>query len=117
MTDKGLIFSPANLEELAGGDKGFLQDLWDSYTSEFHQSNKVLLEALHNRTTDSVLHSHNIKSGSSSLGALEMVEISKKIEEHCKEKRWDEALQMYPQLAVGFNRLTDIFTNWISNFE
>jgi HPt (histidine-containing phosphotransfer) domain-containing protein len=108
-----LYFSSTNLEELAGDDKEFLQDLWDSYEKEFTNSYQSLFIALQNQTPDSVLFSHNIKSGSSSLGALEMVEISRSVEENCKIGNWDAAKALYPRLEEGFRRISQIFADWM----
>eukprot|EP00026_Physarum_polycephalum_P017612 Phypoly_transcript_18889.p1 GENE.Phypoly_transcript_18889~~Phypoly_transcript_18889.p1 ORF type:complete len:167 (+),score=46.28 Phypoly_transcript_18889:138-638(+) len=113
-------FSPVQLQDYADGDVEMERDLIDLYKKSASDHLVELEETLTTKkgedpnpegTHPSVLHAHDIKGSSASIGTEGVRFISGKIEHLCRKRELDEAANLLPdlkeELKIAYKLLDD----------
>eukprot|EP01115_Flamella_aegyptia_P008045 TRINITY_DN331_c0_g1_i1.p1 TRINITY_DN331_c0_g1~~TRINITY_DN331_c0_g1_i1.p1 ORF type:complete len:125 (+),score=31.57 TRINITY_DN331_c0_g1_i1:91-465(+) len=107
-----------HLEDITDNDVEFLNELWELFEEEYEKSTKKLLEAIDNNdSANSKLYSHNIKSCSANLGAINIKETSSKMEQLSNESKLQEVKDLLPQLEIEKGRLSKAWSKHIETLE
>jgi len=92
------------------GDNEFQKELAELFINSCLDGLPLLEKALFNRQQkESILYSHDIKGSSSNIGVEVVHSISEKIEKLSRENKFEEAIQLLPDLRSEIKEIKSIF--------
>ena len=93
----------ANLLENTGGDQEFVDELVDTYLREGDRLvESLVIAAFAHRVGDLVLPAHSLKSSSLNLGALELSELCRRLEEDARSGTVANAVDRASEVKAAF---------------
>lgn len=102
------------LNDISEGDKDFERELIQLYQEACTEKLPFLEEALEKGHPDnSVLYSHDIKGSSSNIGAEAVRKISERMEQLCRQNRFQEAFEMLPELRQELTLTYQAFDQYL----
>ena len=94
----------ANLLEATGDDQAFVDELVDTYLAEGDRLVGNLVEAAEAGAVDQlVLPAHSLKSSSQNVGALELGELCRRLEEDARSGSVSEPVVRAQEIRRGFD--------------
>jgi HPt (histidine-containing phosphotransfer) domain-containing protein len=93
----------ANLLEMTGGDQSFVDELVDTYLEEGDRLVEALLVAATAGSVDEMVRpAHSLKSSSLNVGALELGELCRRLEEDARGAGVDDPVRRANEVKVCF---------------
>lgn len=93
----------ANLLEITGGDQGFVDELVDTYISEGNRIIGELVAAAEaGMVADLVRPAHSLKSSSMNVGALELGELCRRLEQDALGGTVDSPIARATEIRTAF---------------
>ena len=93
----------ANLLEITGGDQGFVDELVDTYMGEGERIVGELVAAAEaSMVADLVRPAHSLKSSSMNVGALELGELCRRLEQDALGGTVDDPLTRAAEIRTAF---------------
>jgi HPt (histidine-containing phosphotransfer) domain-containing protein len=93
----------ANLLEMTGGDQSFVDELVDTYLEEGDRLVEALLVAANAGSVNEMIRpAHSLKSSSLNVGALELGELCRRLEEDARGAGVADPLDRANAVKVGF---------------
>ena len=93
----------ANLLEITGGDQGFVDELVDTYIAEGARIVGELVAAAEaGVVADLVRPAHSLKSSSMNVGALELGELCRRLEQDALGGTVDDPLERAAEITTAF---------------
>lgn len=94
----------ANLLEITGGDQGFVDELVDTYVSEGERIVGELVAAAEaGVVSDLVRPAHSLKSSSQNVGALELGELCRRLEQDAGTGSVDDPVGRAAEIRTAFS--------------
>ncbi|MBA2719155.1 MAG: Hpt domain-containing protein [Chloroflexi bacterium] len=91
------------LVEMTGGELDFVDELVDTYLEEADGQVTALRAALERDDQEALIRAaHSLKSGSLNVGALELGEACRGLEEGLRQGRIADAQELVTDIAAGF---------------
>ena len=93
----------ANLLEITGGDQGFVDELVDTYVAEGGRIVGELVAAAEAGSVEGLVRpAHSLKSSSLNVGALELGELCRRLEQDALGGSVDNPVARAAEIRIGF---------------
>jgi HPt (histidine-containing phosphotransfer) domain-containing protein len=94
----------ANLLEMTGGDQEFVDELVDTYLGEGDRLvENLVVAAAAGRIEDIILPAHSMKSSSLNVGALQLGELCRRLEEDARGGSVAEPVKRAEEIRAAFD--------------
>lgn len=100
--------------EYAAGDAELYMEILSDYADCIEEQAKSIERAVAEKDIERyTIETHSLKSISRAVGAIELSNMAKELEDHGKRREWDAVIEGTPQLLDAYRRLYSVIMPYL----